>query len=108
VWGGFSVDNPTLSRFYTLHFLAPFIILLITIFHLIALHSTGSSNPIGNFKLIEKIPFHPYFTTIDLIGFITIIILLIITSLNFPNILIDPDNFSKANPIITPIHIQPE
>lgn len=108
IWGGFAVDNATLNRFFTFHFLLPFIITAIVIIHLIFLHQTGSNNPIGLNRNIDKIPFHPYFTIKDLIGFIIIIIILIIITLKEPYTLGDPDNFTPANPLVTPIHIQPE
>lgn len=108
IWGGFRVDNATLSRFFSLHFLLPFIIAILTIIHLFFLHITGSRNPIGVNSNIDKIPFHPFFSIKDLIGFrITLFILLLVTIYS-PYILSDPDNFTPANPIVTPIHIQPE
>lgn len=108
VWGGFAVDNATLNRFFTLHFLLPFIIAALVIIHLLFLHQTGSNNPLGLNRNLDKIPFHPYFSYKDIIGFIIIIILLIILTLINPYILGDPDNFTPANPLVTPIHIQPE
>lgn len=108
IWGGFSVNNATLTRFFTFHFIFPFIVLAIIIIHLLFLHQTGSNNPIGLNSNIDKIPFHPYFTIKDIIGFFIIIILLIILTLINPYILSDPDNFIPANPIVTPPHIQPE
>lgn len=108
VWGGFSIDNATLNRFYSFHFILPFIIVAIVIVHLIYLHQSGSSNPLGTPIRIDKIPFHPYFTIKDILGIIIIIIILIIITLINPYILGDPDNFTPANPLITPIHIQPE
>lgn len=108
VWGGFAVDNATLTRFFTFHFILPFIVLAITIIHLLFLHQTGSNNPIGLNSNIDKIPFHPYFTFKDIVGFIVILIALIILTLIRPNLLGDPDNFIPANPLVTPIHIQPE
>nr|YP_010613663.1 cytochrome b [Delias belladonna]WAR69294.1 cytochrome b [Delias belladonna] len=108
LWGGFAVDNATLTRFYTFHFLLPFIILTMTIIHLLFLHQTGSNNPLGINSNLDKIPFHPYFTFKDLIGFMIILFILIILTLTNPNILGDPDNFIPANPLVTPIHIQPE
>nr|WLR81283.1 cytochrome b [Dercas lycorias] len=108
IWGGFAVDNPTLTRFYTFHFLLPFIILMMTIIHLLFLHQTGSNNPLGINSNIDKIPFHPYFTYKDLMGFIFLIMLLMILNLTNPYLLSDPDNFNPANPLVTPIHIQPE
>lgn len=108
IWGGFAVDNATLTRFYTFHFLLPFIILILTIIHLLFLHQTGSNNPLGINRNLDKIPFHPFFTFKDLIGFIILIILLTLLTLINPYILGDPDNFIPANPLVTPIHIQPE
>lgn len=108
VWGGFAVDNATLNRFFTLHFILPFIITAIVIIHLLFLHQTGSNNPIGVNRNIDKIPFHPYFTVKDIFGFIIIILLVTTLSLKEPYILADPDNFTPANPLVTPIHIQPE
>lgn len=108
IWGGFSVDNATLTRFFTFHFILPFIVLAIVIIHLLFLHQTGSNNPIGLNSNLDKIPFHPYFTFKDIVGFIVIIILLIILTLLNPYLLGDPDNFIPANPLVTPVHIQPE
>nr|YP_009045544.1 cytochrome b [Ypthima akragas]AHA03908.1 cytochrome b [Ypthima akragas] len=108
IWGGFAVDNATLTRFYTFHFLLPFIILMMTMIHLLFLHQTGSNNPLGINSNLDKIPFHPFFTFKDLIGFITLIFFLSILTLNNPYLLGDPDNFIPANPLVTPIHIQPE
>lgn len=108
LWGGFAVDNATLTRFFTFHFLLPFIILGATIIHLLFLHQTGSNNPLGINRNVRKIPFHPYFSFKDLVGFRVIIILLILLCLRNPYLLGDPDNFIPANPLVTPIHIQPE
>lgn len=108
VWGGFAVDNPTLTRFFTFHFILPFIVLAITIIHILFLHETGSNNPIGLNSNIDKIPFHPYFTFKDIVGFVIITIILILLVLINPYLLGDPDNFIPANPLVTPIHIQPE
>jgi len=108
IWGGFAVANATLNRFYSLHFILPFIILALVIIHLLFLHQTGSNNPIGLTNNLDKISFHPYFSFKDILGFIIIIISLIIISLINPYLLGDPDNFIPANPIITPVHIQPE
>nr|YP_010946308.1 cytochrome b [Allacta bimaculata]WGO57026.1 cytochrome b [Allacta bimaculata] len=108
VWGGFAVDNATLNRFFTLHFLLPFIIMSLVIIHLMFLHQTGSNNPMGMNSNIDKIPFHPFFTIKDLVGFIITMMLLMMLTLKEPYILSDPDNFIPANPLVTPIHIQPE
>jgi ubiquinol-cytochrome c reductase cytochrome b subunit len=108
IWGGFRVDNATLSRFFSLHFIIPFIILILTIIHLFFLHLTGSRNPIGINSNLDKIPFHPFFSIKDIIGISIIISILILLTISNPFILSDPDNFTPANPIVTPIHIQPE
>lgn len=108
IWGGFSINNATLNRFFSLHFILPFIILILVIIHLYFLHLTGSNNPLGTNRNLNKIPFHIYFSYKDLLGFIIIIFLLRIIILQYPYIFRDPDNFIPANPIITPIHIQPE
>nr|YP_009489684.1 cytochrome b [Trogonoptera brookiana]SPP23587.1 cytochrome b [Trogonoptera brookiana] len=108
IWGGFAIDNATLTRFYSFHFLLPFIILMLTMIHLLFLHQTGSNNPLGLNSNYDKIPFHPFFTFKDLIGFIILISILTILILTNPYFLGDPDNFIPANPLVTPIHIQPE
>nr|YP_010586379.1 cytochrome b [Molanna truncata]UZZ44167.1 cytochrome b [Molanna truncata] len=108
IWGGFAINNATLNRFFMLHFLLPFIILMFMLIHLLFLHQTGSSNPLNINNNNDKIPFHPYFTWKDLMGFILSLFLLIIIISWFPNSLGDPDNFIPANSMVTPIHIQPE
>nr|YP_010567650.1 cytochrome b [Aulocera merlina]UZC53647.1 cytochrome b [Aulocera merlina] len=108
IWGGFAIDNATLTRFYTFHFLLPFIILMMVMIHLLFLHQTGSNNPLGINSNLDKIPFHPFFTFKDLIGFIILVLMLIFLTLTNPYLLGDPDNFLPANPLVTPIHIQPE
>nr|YP_009271113.1 cytochrome b [Velarifictorus hemelytrus]ANU83253.1 cytochrome b [Velarifictorus hemelytrus] len=108
VWGGFAVDNATLTRFFTFHFMIPFIIMAFVMIHLLFLHQTGSNNPMGINSNLDKIPFHPYFTFKDITGFIMTIMLLTLLSLTNPYLLGDPDNFTPANPLVTPVHIQPE
>nr|YP_010946516.1 cytochrome b [Episymploce cheni]WGO57234.1 cytochrome b [Episymploce cheni] len=108
VWGGFAVDNATLNRFFTFHFLLPFIIAAMVLIHLLFLHQTGSNNPLGLNSNIDKIPFHPYFSIKDTFGFIVLIMILTMLTLKEPYILGDPDNFIPANPLVTPVHIQPE
>nr|ABW88631.1 cytochrome b [Pinicola enucleator] len=107
-WGGFSVDNPTLTRFFALHFLLPFIIMGLTMVHLTFLHDTGSNNPTGVPSDCDKIPFHPYYTVKDILGFALMIALLASLTLFSPNLLGDPENFTPANPLVTPPHIKPE
>nr|WPS67073.1 cytochrome b [Hyssopus sp. 1 HHL-2023a] len=108
LWGGFSVNNATLNRFYSFHFILPFIILFMVIIHLVFLHETGSSNPMGFKSNFNKIPFNPYYSIKDILGFIIMISFLLIICMLNPYILSDPENFNQANSMITPIHIQPE
>nr|YP_010987596.1 cytochrome b [Ochthephilus sericinus]WON66015.1 cytochrome b [Ochthephilus sericinus] len=108
LWGGFAVDNATLTRFFTLHFLMPFIVIAFVMIHLLFLHQTGSNNPLGINSNIDKIPFHPYFSIKDIFGFIMMLMILTLLTLINPYMLGDPDNFIPANPLSTPIHIQPE
>nr|ACL14735.1 cytochrome b [Girardinus creolus]ACL14736.1 cytochrome b [Girardinus creolus]ACL14737.1 cytochrome b [Girardinus creolus]ACL14738.1 cytochrome b [Girardinus creolus]ACL14739.1 cytochrome b [Girardinus creolus] len=108
IWGGFSVDNATLTRFFAFHFLLPFIVTAATLVHLIFLHETGSNNPIGLNSDADKISFHPYFSYKDLLGFIFLLSALISLALFSPNLLGDPENFTPANPLVTPPHIKPE
>nr|YP_004286080.1 cytochrome b [Nibea albiflora]ADY15579.1 cytochrome b [Nibea albiflora] len=108
IWGGFSVDNATLTRFFAFHFLLPFIVAAATLLHLLFLHETGSNNPLGLNSDADKIPFYPYFTYKDLLGFAILIICLTSLALFSPNLLGDPDNFTPANPLVTPPHIKPE
>nr|QDP18041.1 cytochrome b [Psedna nana] len=108
VWGGFAVDNATLNRFFTFHFVLPFIVAAMALIHLFFLHQTGSNNPLGINSNIEKIPFHPYSTFKDSIMFIAMTSFLILLCLINPYLLGDPDNFIPANPLVTPVHIQPE
>nr|YP_010426658.1 cytochrome b [Aoria nigripes]USM11444.1 cytochrome b [Aoria nigripes] len=108
IWGGFAVDNATLTRFFAFHFIFPFIVLAMVIIHLLFLHQTGSNNPSGINSNIDKIPFHPYFSYKDILGFMTLMMLMTMLTLMNPYLLGDPDNFTPANPLVTPIHIQPE
>nr|AFW20041.1 cytochrome b [Chilatherina campsi]AFW20042.1 cytochrome b [Chilatherina campsi] len=108
IWGGFSVDNATLTRFLAFHFLLPFIIVAMTMVHLIFLHETGSNNPTGLNSDADKISFHPYFSYKDLLGFTILLLGLTSLALFVPNLLGDPDNFTPANPLMTPPHIKPE
>jgi ubiquinol-cytochrome c reductase cytochrome b subunit len=108
VWGGFSVDNATLNRFFSLHYLLPFIIAALVVIHLIALHEHGSNNPLGINSNIDKIPFHPYYTYKDLFGFFIFFIFFSFFIYFSPNLLGHPDNYIPANPLVTPAHIVPE
>nr|AWN56140.1 cytochrome b [Brachymyrmex patagonicus] len=108
LWGGFSINNATLNRFYSIHFILPFIILFMIMLHLFFLHNTGSSNPLGLNSDLYKIPFHIYFTIKDIYGFMIFMMMFLIINLEYPYMFSDPDNFLPANPMVTPIHIQPE
>jgi len=108
VWGGFAVGRRTLSRFYTLHFVLPFLILGLRGVHLLFLHQTGRRNPLGLNRNFDKISFHPYFSAKDLLGAIVFFGVLRTICFFFPWSLGDPENFIPANPIVTPVHIQPE
>nr|YP_009654834.1 cytochrome b [Mictis tenebrosa]QCI09402.1 cytochrome b [Mictis tenebrosa] len=108
LWGGFSVNNATLTRFFTLHFLLPFIIAAMVMIHLLFLHQTGSNNPLGINSNYDKIPFHPYFSIKDLMGMMVTLTLFTLLVLLEPRLLGDPENFIPANPMVTPVHIQPE
>nr|BAM15851.1 cytochrome b [Hoplobatrachus rugulosus] len=108
IWGGFSVDNATLTRFFTFHFVLPFVIAGTSMIHLLFLHQTGSSNPTGLNQNLDKVPFHPYFSYKDALGFAIMIGALASLSTFAPNLLGDPDNFTPANPLVTPPHIKPE
>lgn len=108
LWGGYAVTNPTLNRFFILHFLLPFILILLVILHFIMLHESGSINPMGINSNSDRIPFHIYYTVKDIIGFIVFIIIFIFIVIFYPNFLRDPENFLEANPLNTPSHIQPE
>nr|UNO53752.1 cytochrome b [Ixodes persulcatus] len=108
IWGGFSVDNNTLTRFFSLHFILPFMLLLMVMIHIMMIHEKGSSNPLGLNLNIDKIPFHPYFTVKDILGCLVTLLFFSIIVLIMPYILNDSENFNVANPLVTPPHIQPE
>jgi ubiquinol-cytochrome c reductase cytochrome b subunit len=110
LWGGFSVDNPTLTRFFALHFLLPFVIVGVVVLHIVALHKHGSNNPLGiDLKSKkDKIPFHPYYTIKDLYGLGLFALLWAGFVFFAPNYLGHPDNYIKADPMVTPAHIVPE
>lgn len=108
VWGGFSVDNPTLNRFFSLHYTLPFIIAALALVHLALLHVDGSSNPLGIDSTSDKISFYPYFYVKDLLGFFILMVLFMGFVFFYPNTLGHPDNYIPANPMVTPPHIVPE
>lgn len=102
------MSNATLVRFYAFHFLFPFLIAALSLVHILYLHQEGSNNPVGLNSSNDVIKFHPYFTVKDLFGFFVMWLVLGSIVLFDPNVLIDPENFIPANPLVTPTHIQPE
>ena len=108
LWGGFSVDNATLNRFYSLHYLLPFIIAGASLVHIAALHQYGSNNPLGTNASVDKIAFYPYFYVKDLVGLLCLALLFSVFVYFYPNLLGHPDNYIPANPMSTPAHIVPE
>ena len=108
LWGGFGVNNATLTRFFTIHFTLPFIIAALATLHLLFLHNSGSNNPLGVESHPTKTPFHYLYSAKDLFGFILFGILLTAAVFFYPNLLTDPENFIPANPLVTPTHIKPE
>lgn len=108
LWGGFSVDNATLNRFFSFHYLVPFMIAGAAGLHILVLHQYGSNNPLGINADVDKIPFHPYYTLKDLYGFVLFGIFFGTFVYFYPNLLGHPDNYIEANPLVTPAHIVPE
>ena len=110
LWGGFSVDNPTLNRFYALHYLLPFVIVGVVVLHIVALHRFGSNNPLGIDVRgnQDTISFHPYYTVKDAFGLGVFLVLLSAVVFFLPNSMGHPDNYIPANPMVTPAHIVPE
>jgi ubiquinol-cytochrome c reductase cytochrome b subunit len=110
LWGGFSIDNPTLNRFYALHYLLPFVIIAVVFLHLWALHRFGSNNPLGIDAKgpQDKIPFHPYYTIKDSFGLAVFLLVYLGFVFFAPNFMGEPDNYIPANPLNTPAHIVPE
>ena len=108
LWGGFSVDNATLNRFFSLHYLMPFVIAGLTIVHLSLLHKDGSNNPLGVNKNIDTVSFYPYFYVKDLLAFLILVAFFSFFVFFYPNALGHSDNYIPANPLVTPAHIVPE
>ena len=110
LWGGFSVDNPTLNRFFSLHYLLPFVITGVVFLHIVALHITGSNNPLGIEPKSEQdtLPFHPYYTIKDMVGVCVFLIVFAVLVFFAPDYLGHADNYIPANPLVTPSHIVPE
>nr|YP_009651562.1 cytochrome b [Amphiura digitula]QDA81586.1 cytochrome b [Amphiura digitula]QHT54244.1 cytochrome b [Amphiura digitula] len=108
IWGGFSVENPTLHRFFVFHFLLPFVLAFLTVLHILFLHETGSNNPLGLSSDYDKVSFHTYYTSKDVLGFVVFLVWMVVLALLYPTALTDPENYIPANPLVTPPHIQPE
>jgi len=108
LWGGFAVDNPTLTRFFALHFLMPFVISSLSVIHIFFLHQTGSNNPIGLNRSPDKVPFHWYYSIKDTTGFLVFLSIFIYVIFFNPFLFFESDNFIEANPLVTPPHILPE
>lgn len=108
VWGGFSIGNPTLIRFFAFHFLFPFVVASLVVVHLLFLHEEGSRVPLGIDSDVLRVEFHPYFRVRDILGVVGLFWCLLVLSLLYPNLLGDCENFISANPLVTPVHIQPE
>jgi ubiquinol-cytochrome c reductase cytochrome b/c1 subunit len=110
LWGGFAVDNPTLNRFYSLHYLLPFVLVGVVVLHLVALHRFGSNNPLGidTKGPQDTLPFHPYYTAKDMFGLGVFLIFYALVVFFAPNLFGEPDNYIPANPLSTPAHIVPE
>jgi len=109
LWGGFAVDNPTLNRFFSLHYLLPFVIVGLVFLHIWALHVPGANNPLGiDAAPADKIPFFPYYVMKDVFGLAVFVVIYFIVVFWFPNAMGHPDNYIPANPLVTPAHIVPE
>ena len=106
IWGGYSVDAATLTRFFSFHFTLPFIIEALTAVHLVALHNNGSSNPIGVNSKLDMVPLHPNFSIKDVFGFIPLVAWLLWLAILSPKLFIHPDNYIMATPLVTPSHVQ--
>ena len=108
IWGSFSVSNPTIQRFFAIHFLLPFILAALVIMHLMSLHVHGSSNPLGISGNVDRIPFSPFFVFKDLVTVFVLIIIISLFVFYSPNTLNHPDNWTPGNPMVTPSSIVPE
>jgi quinol-cytochrome oxidoreductase complex cytochrome b subunit len=108
LWGGFALNNASITRFYALHFVLPFVILALAIIHVLMLHQVGSNNPLGISSYVDCIYFSPYFTTKDIYGILIFAIFYLVFVFFFPQMLGHPDNYIPANPMVTPTHIVPE
>jgi len=107
LWGGIAIEQPTLSRIYSMHFILPFVIVFFVIGHLLFLHEYGSNNPLG-LKTFDRVPFHPYYTYKDIVGLVVATLIFSVFIFYLPNYTIHSDNYIMANPDVTPSHIVPE
>jgi len=108
IWGGFAVENATLNRFFALHFTLPFVLIALVVIHILFLHQTGSNNPLGINCDSDRVPFHKYFSIKDALGYAIVLTIFMAILIFSPNLFADPENYLMANPLVTPIHIQPE
>jgi ubiquinol-cytochrome c reductase cytochrome b subunit len=108
LWGGFAVDHATLNRFFSLHYLFPFIIAAMALLHIVFLHENGSNNPMVISSKLDSLPFHPYFTIKDFLGVCIFSFIFVYFVFFYPNLLGHSDNYIPANPLVTPTHIVPE
>lgn len=108
IWGGFAINNATLNRFFVLHFLLPFILLILILIHIYFLHLKGSSNPLGINNSVDWVKFHPFYTSKDIVGFIFFLFFSCLIIFFIPWAFSEPDNFTPANPLVTPLTIKPE
>jgi len=102
------VGNPTLTRFFALHYLLPFIVVVLVVLHIFYLHLYGSSNPLGVSSNSYKVSFHYYYSVKDLFVYVVFLFIFFIVTLKYGYVFIDAENFIPANPLVTPTHIQPE
>ena len=108
VWGGFSVNDATLHRFFVFHFLLPFVLAGVSVCHIALLHVTGSTNPLGINSDVGRVPFHPFYTRKDLVGILMTFTAMAFVTLFAPHLFLEAQNFIPANPMVTPAHIRPE
>lgn len=102
------MGNPTLTRFFSFHFVLPFVIVFMVVLHLVFLHETGSGNPLGVNSDVDRVEFHPGFVVKDVVGLLIALFVLLMISLEYPYVFMDVENFIPSNPLVTPVHIQPE
>lgn len=108
VWGGYTVNDATLHRFFVFHFLFPFVLVVLTVCHLVFLHQTGSRNPLGINRDRARVPFHPYYVWKDMVGVVLTLWSILLVRLLMPDLFLEPENYIPANCLVTPAHIQPE